>query len=271
MMQRSLRPSTLLVTVLIVALVLLPLLPQFVWSFAARWFFPDLLPQAWGLDAWRYLLSPSSRMVEALRNSTGLALLVTALSTAIGLPAARALGLHAFRGKAFVEWLILAPILVPPLVVTMGMNILFIRYGLAYTFIGVALIHLVPALPYFVLVMASVFAGYNVDLEATARTLGAPPWRVFVSVTLPAIAPGLSVAALFTFLVSWSQYITTVLIGGGQVVTLPMVLFPFVSSADHANAAAISLVFLAPALLALFLVARTLHSNTAALGGFGRV
>jgi putative spermidine/putrescine transport system permease protein len=256
---------------LIIIAILLPIVPLIFWSFARNWFFPDLLPQAWGLDAWRYVISPTSRVGEGLVTSTMLALTVVLLSMVVGLPAARVLGMERFRGKQMVEWLIMLPIIVPTLVVAMGIQIVFIRYGLADTFGGVVLVHLVPALPYFVLVMSAVFANYSTELEETARTLGASPLRTFRHVTLPAIFPGLVVASLFTFLVSWSQYITTVLIGGGRVITLPMVLFPFISSASHARAAAISIVFVLPAILALILTSRTLSREAGAVGGLGRL
>ena len=181
------------------------------------------------------------------------------------------MGLHEFRGKRLVNALMTAPLFVPTLVVMMGIHILFIRYGLADSFVGVVLVHLVPALPYFVLVISSVFANYATELEETARTLGAGPLRTFRYVTLPTIFPGLLVAMLFTFLVSWSQYITTLLIGGGRVVTLPMVLFPFISAANHANAAAISLVFILPALLILLFTSRTLSTGADAVSGLGRL
>lgn len=268
MMQRVLR---LIAMASIVIGVLLPLVPQVIWSFAFGWFFPSLLPAQWGLRAWTYLFSASSRVGEALLTSTLLAAAVVLVSVLIGLPAGRALGLHEFRGKRFVNWLVTAPLFVPTLVVMMGVHILFIRYGLADTFVGVVLVHLVPALPYFVLVISSVFANYATELEETARTLGAGPLRTFRYVTLPTIFPGLLVAMLFTFLVSWSQYITTVLIGGGRVVTLPMVLFPFISAANHANAAAVSLVFIVPALLILLLTSRLLSTGVDALGGLGRL
>jgi putative spermidine/putrescine transport system permease protein len=251
--------------------VLLPLAPLLFWSLAGQWFFPALLPQTWSLDAWRYVFSPSSRVGPALLTSTGVALATVAVCILLGLPAARALGLHVFRGKGLVEWLILLPLVVPGLVIAMGVQVVFIRYGLADTPLGVVLVHVVPCLPYFVLVMAGVFANYSTDLEETARTLGARPWRVFWHVTLPAITPGLSVAALLTFLVSWTQYISTVLIGGGQVVTLPMVLFPLVGAANHATAAAVSLVFLLPALLALGVTVRALATDNRAMGGFGKL
>lgn len=268
MMQRILR---LVAIVVLVGGVLLPLAPQMIWSFGGNWFFPQLWPQQWSLKAWRYLLSPASQVGEALLNSTLLALAVVLLAVLIGLPAARVLGLHQFRGKQWVNWLITAPLFVPTLVVIMGIHMLFIRYSLADTFLGVVLVHLIPALPYFVLVMSSVFANYSTEFEETARTLGAGPLRTFWHITLPAIFPGLTVAMLFTFLVSWSQYITTVLIGGGRVVTLPMVLFPLISAANHANAAAVSLVFILPAILVLLLTSRSLSAGSDAMGGLGRL
>lgn len=260
-----------LVVAAIVLGVLLPLLPLVLWSFADKWFYPSLLPETWTLAVWRYVASPSSRVVEALFTSTLVASAVVAICVLIGLPAARALALYRFRGRGVVEWLLLLPIVVPTLVVAMGIQIAMIRLGLADTLPGVVVVHLAPALPYFVLVMTGVFANYSTDLEATARTLGAAPWRVFWHVTLPGILPGLVVAAMFTFLVSWSQYITTVLVGGGRIVTLPMVLFPLIGSANHGAAAAVSIVFVLPALVILIYATRTLHQGADALGGFGKL
>lgn len=270
-MMRQQHPVWRLVGAFMAVAILAPLLPLLIWPFAQGWFFPDLLPTTWTLRTWSYLVSPSARLGEALVNSVGIAAGVVALAVAVGLPAARVLALHRFRGRTLVEWLFLAPLIVPGLVVAMGIHILFIRYGLADTHLGVILVHLIPALPYFVLVMGSVFANYSTELEQTAATLGAGPLRIFWHVTLPAIAPGLMVAILFTFLVSWSQYITTVLIGGGKVITLPMLLFPFISAANHPQAAAISLVFLAPAFVVLAFTARTLAGKSTALTGLGRL
>ena len=255
----------------IVLTVLAPIIPQIIWSFAFRWFFPDLLPGGWSLEPWAYVASPSSRVGEGLLNSLAVALIVSFLSILVGLPAARAIALHNFRGKELIEWLLMAPIIVPGIVAAMGIHIMFIRYRLTDSLIGVALVHLIPCVPYMVLVMSSVFANYGTELEDTARTLGANALQVFIRVTLPGIFPGLLVATMFTFLISWGQYVTTVLIGGGRVITLPMVLFPFISGASHANAAAISLVFVAPAILVLIAISRQLGRESAVMGGFGRL
>ncbi len=259
------------VVLAIVVTVGLPLSALIVWSMAFRWNYPDVLPEQWGRQAWSYVASPSSRVFEGLRHSLVTGVLVTAMANVIGLPTARALGMHEFRGKGLVEWLLLMPIIVPAIVATMGIHIMFLRWGLTGSYFGIALVHLIPALPYFVLITASVFANYGTELEDTARTLGAGRAQVFVWVTLPAIGPGLTVASMFTFLVSWSQYVTTLLIGGGRIITLPMVLFPFLAAGDNANAAAVSLVFVAPAIVVLVLTSRRLNTDSTVMGGFGRL
>lgn len=249
------------------AILLLPLLPLTIWAFSQRWLYPAVLPTEWGLRAWRYILAPNTRALEALGNSLAVALLVTVLALLIALPAGRALGLARFRGKTLVEFLILAPTVVPAFAAAMGIQVLFIRYGLADTRLGVILVHLIPALPYAVLILAGIFANYDVDYEGQARVLGAGAWTILWRVMLPMIRPGLIVAALFAFLISWSQYLLTLLIGGGQVITLPVLLLAFANSGDYAVTAALSLVFIAPALLALLFSARHLTGGQAALRG----
>ncbi len=246
---------------------LLPLAPLWIWAFSQRWLFPAVLPTEWGLRAWRYLLDPNTRVLAALANSLIVALAVTGVSIVIALPAARVLGLARFRGKAAVEFLVLAPTVVPAFAAAMGIQVVFIRYGLADTIAGVVLAHLIPALPYATLILAGIFANYDADYEQQARVLGAGSWTVFWRVTLPAIRPGVIVAALFAFLISWSQYLLTLLIGGGQVLTLPVLLLAFANSGDYAITAALSLVFIAPAVVALLFSARHLTDGQAALHG----
>ena len=251
--------------------VLLPLIPLLIWSFAHRWLYPAVLPSEWSLRAWGYVFSPTSQVLRAAGYSTLVATTVTLLASLISIPAGRALGLYHFRGKRVVEFLILAPIIVPTLAVAMGIHVTFIRYGLADTLPGVVLVHLIPVTPYMVLILASMFAGYNVEYEEMARTLGARPGQVWRHVMLPLIRPGLIVGGLFAFIISWSQYLLTLLIGGGRVITLPLLLFTFASSGDNAITAALSILFIAPAVLVLLFTTRHLSGPQAAIGGFGKL
>jgi putative spermidine/putrescine transport system permease protein len=260
-----LSPSPVLPLFFILAGVIAPLVPLVIWSFAHRWFFPALLPTEWSWRAWAYVASPASQVGKAMANSLTTALAVTVLALVIGLPAGRALGLYEFRGKTAVLFLILAPAIMPVIAFVMGIHVAFLRVGLADTWLGVVLAHLVPAMPYVVLVLTAAFTGYDLDYEAQARTLGARPWAVFWHITLPAIWPALAVGALFAFLISWSQYLLTLIIGGGGMITLPVLLFAFANSGDNAITAALSLVFIVPAFLLFLFTARYLTGRNVAM------
>ena len=259
----------LIIRAAIIVMVLLPLIPLLIWSFSHRWYFPTLLPTEWSLRAWSYIFSANSKVLTALGNSLLVAAAVTVISLVVGLPAGRVMGLYQFRGKTVVWFLLLAPTIVPVLAVAMGIHIAFIRYGLADTLLGVILVHLVPVLPYMVLILAGVFANFDTDYEAQACTLGANTYQMFYHVTLPMILPGMVVGALFAFIISWSQYILTLLIGGGRVITLPVLLFSFANSGDNAVTAALSIVFVAPAILFLLLTTRYLTGRDTAVGSIG--
>lgn len=280
-------------------LLVLPVIAFFINAFAFRWFYPQFIPKEWSLQAWERLqLIPRAgerslenllslwaggpEVVGALGTSMMIGVIVTGISLVIGLPAARALGLYKFRGKRIVEFMVITPTIVPPIAFSLGLNINVIRWdlaldaagspiGLSGTILGVSLVHLVPVMPYVVLTLSGVFANYNPDFEAQARTLGAGPIRTFWYVTLPAILPGMFVAGLFAFLVSWSQYLLTFLIGQGRVLTMPMLLFAAAGSGNNAVIAALSLLFIAPAILILLVSSRFLSGDSGAVGGFGRV
>ena len=266
----ALRGFRTLTALLLVIWLVLPLVPLAIWSFAHGWRFPDLLPQEWSLRAWIYTLSDTSGVLGSLGVSIAISSGATLLSVLIGVPAGRALGMYQFRGKRAVELLILAPIIVPGIAVALGLQSVFIALGLTNTVAGVLLVHLIPTLPYMVLVMSGIFATQDPGFEAQARSLGASLWQTFRHVTLPATLPGIIAGALFTFLVSWSQYILTLLIGGGRVVTLPLLLFNFAASGRNDITGAIAMIYILPGVLILLFTAKYLSGQNSALRGLGR-
>jgi len=231
----------------------------FLWSISHRWFYPDIFPAEWGLRAWKYVFSTAgSQIVSGLWQSLLVAAVTAFISVVVGMPAGRALGLYEFRGKNLISALLMLPIIVPPLCVAMGLHLWFIKLGMAETFTGVVLVHLTFCLPYAVFVMWGVFSNYDTDFEEQARSLGASSLKILIRVMLPLTYSGIMVAALFSFLLSWSQYLSTLIIGGGKITTLPILLFALVGSGDRPVAAAVSIVFVAPAFIALILSARQL-------------
>ncbi len=260
---------------IVTVLVVLPFVPLFLWAFAGEWRFPDLLPTEWSSRGISYLLEPGGRVLGATLNSLLIGVSVALASVVVGMPAGMALGGYEWRMKGAVIFFILLPILVPPLASTMGIHLTFIRLGLADTTLGVFLVHLVATVPYTAIILTSIFAERTGELEEAARTLGAGPWQAFRYVTLPDVAPGVAVAGLFAFLISWGQYILTVLIGGGNVVTLPMLLFSAASGNDPVVTSALAIVFALPAVLALVIALRYLKPGTLDEGrgfvGLGKV
>lgn len=256
---------------LLITWLVLPLVPLAIWSFAKGWFYPSLLPKVWSLRAWEYTFSDTSGVIDSLWLTIGISLAATVLSILVGVPAGRALGMYQFRGKSVVELLILAPMIVPGIAVVLGIHSIFISLGLTNTVSGVILVHLIPTIPYMVLVMAGIFSNYDPAFESQARSLGASPLKTFWYVTLPAIMPGIIVGGLFAFLVSWSQYILTLLIGGGRVVTLPLLLFNFATSGRNDITGAIGMIYILPGVIILLLTAKHLSGRSGAVGGFGQI
>ena len=257
------------VLVAIVIFAVVPMIPVAIWSFSHRWYFPDLLPKEVSVRGWIYMAEPYSRGLPAFINSFVIAFVAILIAFPIGIPCARALGLHKFRGKRAVEFLVLAPLIMPELPVAIGIHILFIKYGLASTLQGVILIHVTLVLPYVILVLAGVFANYGPETEEAARTLGASAIKVFWYITLPAILPGMVVAGLFAFLRSWRTYVFTQIIGGGVVDTLPLVVFTLIGSGDNHLGSVMSMLLIAPAIVMLIFTASYLTGEKARAGFFG--
>jgi putative spermidine/putrescine transport system permease protein len=249
-----------------VVLTLLPLVPLAVWSLAFSWRWPDLLPSVWSGRAWRYVFAPTTGVRPGIITSAVLAVLTMIASVLLGTPAGIVVGRMAFRGKRAVEMILLAPFIVPGLVVTMGIQIVFIHLRLTDSVQGVVLAHTMPALPYVIVSVAGVAANLGAHLEEQARSLGATPAQTFRHVTLPLLRPGIAVGALFAFLVSWGQYTSTLIIGGGKVQSLPLLVYAFTRSGDNAIAAALAVIFVAPAIVALILSARVLRGPRAGIG-----
>ena len=261
----------------VVVAILGPFVPLFIASFAFRWTWPELLPSTWWWEAretarmpqgWDYVFSPVSRVVESTGNTVLIALLVTLACIVVTLPAARVLARERFRGKSFVEFFLLTPLIVPDIAVGLGILVTFIQLGLAGTFTGIILVHLIPTVPYMVRVLTSVFQGLSRDYEEQARVLGASPLRTLWHVTLPMIAPGIIAGGLFAFLISSNIFLLTFFIGRGRIETLPTLLFSRVSGGGVLDAvtAGVALIVCVPGLIMLILTERFIKEEVFAKG-----
>jgi putative spermidine/putrescine transport system permease protein len=257
--------ARLLVRAGLLLLLLAPIAVLLLYAFSTRWFFPQILPQEWTLTPLLRQLN-AARTRDALSTSIAVAGLAAGLALLLGYPAARVLGMRHFPGRTVALLMLALPGIVPPAAIGMGLNIIALRLGLAGSLIGVVLVHLIPVLPYVTLTLVGVFARYDEGYEQQATTLGASRIQVFLRVTLPLLLPGLLVAGLFAFLVSWSQYLLTLLVGGGRVITLPLLLFAATAGGNPSTIAVLALIFVIPPILVIALVGRSLGTDPERVG-----
>ena len=220
--------------------VLVPLAVIAVWAFSTAWPWPGLLPRGFTSRGVELVLSGSQGAgLDCMALSVGIALASAAISTLAATCAARAICCYRWRGRGVFRFATLLPFLVPSTVFAMGVQVVFIQVGLAGTVPGVVLAHAVVSLPYAVAIMCDVTAAAGTRLEDAARTLGAGPLRAFTRVTLPLIAPGIVSSMSMCYIVSFSQYFLTLLVGSGQVKTFALVLFPYLAGGDRTVASVV--------------------------------
>lgn len=237
---------------LIVLFTLIPFVPLVLSSVSSGWSWPNVIPDSFSFRAWSYVASESAGTWAAVSTSLVIAIIVTIINVLLAVPAANALARMKLKGKWLLEAIIYAPIIIPPFVAVMGMHVTFIRLGLTGTITGVVLAHIVPTLPYMVRALSVSYRTLGFQWEEQARMLGAGTVQRFVHVVLPHLLPGIIAGSSLSILISLSQYLITFLVGSGQVMTLPLLLFPFISGGDQAIGSAYTILF---AMMAIVLLA----------------
>ncbi len=241
--------------VLMVAFLILPTLIIVPMSFSAgrTLQFP---PSEWS-TRWYDNLLTSDLWTDAAWTSIRVGLLTAVLATLLGTAAALALDRSRFRGRGVTQAVILAPMIIPLVIIAIAMYSVFVRWRIAGSITGLVVAHTVLALPFVVINVAAALRTVDRDLELAAANLGADPVRVFRTVTLPAITPGTLTGALFAFITSWDEVVVAALLTSPDVRTLPVVMWSQVrTEVDPTIAAAASLLTLLT--IVLFAVAAVL-------------
>ncbi len=249
------------------ACILLPVCLLVFWSVTARWSWPSLLPERWSLRTLRELFFGSQNLWQLLGSSVALGGAAAAVSTAIGLFAARAVALYDFPGKSLVRFAWLLPLLVPGPVFAVGIHLTLLRIGLADTISGVLLVHVTASLPYSAAILTDVTAALGGGLEEQAALLGANPVQAFFAGSLPGLMPGILSSLSMSFILSYSQYFTTLIVGGGRVKTLALTLVPYIQGGDRSLASSYALAFTGSALLVFVVFEAFIHRGRKGDGG----
>lgn len=243
-----------MLSLLVVLVILLPLVLLLIWSFTARWPWPELLPSHWSLRGWQQLHSEWRELSAVLRENLLISLGVSSLAVIIALMSGKVFLRLPARAQKCLRFFIILPLLIPATVFGMGIHPLFIRWHLANTIVGVMIVHLIYSLPYVQLLVLNAYKGPILELEEQAALLGANAWQVLRLVTFPLLLPVLVVGFMMSYIVSFSQYFLTQLIGGGRVSTLATNIFPYLQANDRTIASVYSLIFLALTLVVFWFV-----------------
>lgn len=200
-------------------------------------------PENWSLRWYRnYFGSPE--WMQATATSLKAAFLTMLVATPVGVVAAY--GLHCC-GVRFVKAAYLAlitPMMVPVVLVAIGAFYIFVKLSLLYTLTGLVLAHSVLALPLVVIVTGSALKSYDMNQELAARSLGAPRWQAFLTITVPQIRFAIVTAALLAFLTSFDEVVVAMFISGGDNPTLTRNMFNALRDQIDPTIAAISTIMI---------------------------
>jgi len=167
----------------------------------------------------------SEEWLHPTLNSFVIAIGATVLTMLLVVPAAFGYVRYRFRGKTFVNLLMMAPLIVPHVVSAVAYYGFLGRVRLTGTLLGVIVAHGILAVPVAFLVITATLKGFDRNLERAAMSSGAGPLRTFFHVTLPVLRPGMLVGALFAFLSSFNEAVVVIFIGGREASTLPKKMY----------------------------------------------
>ena len=235
----------------------IPLLVLVLWSVSDGWFPPDVFPQAYTGAHWRASLS-DPLLGQALLSSLAIAVLVTIPSALLAIPPAWAMSRMPPRTRRLFELAVLAPLIVPGIVIATTLGKLLLLAHLSYTWAGVVLAQLVGTLPLMIRILCASFLGVSAQSMAAARSLGANPYQAVWHVALPMARRALFAGSLIVFASSLEEFDKTFVIGAPNIQTLPVLLYFRLDGAGivFPVAAVSSLILTLPGLIILLLAAR---------------
>ena len=203
---------------------------------------------------WYVAVLEDARFVRGMTTSVGIGAVTAAAGTVLGLMAAQTImrAPVSARSRSAVATVIAVPLFIPTVVLAVAIGITAGRVGVGYGAIPVVAGHLIWVLPFSTFVLTARYAQLDARLEAAAADLGAPPRVVFQTVTLPLLAPAIVASVLFSFALSFNEFLITFFLAGSGLTTMPLEIFSKVriGATSFLNAASV-LVLVVSGLVAL--------------------
>jgi putrescine transport system permease protein len=210
------------------AFLYVPIVSVVVYSFNAS---PLVTVWAGFSTRWYGELLQNRQLLEAAWLSVRLAAAVATLAAILGTLAAVALARFRFRGRALFGGMIYAPMVMPEVIIGLALLLLFaaandaIGWPEKRGFATLLLSHVTFAMAFVAVVVRARLAQVDRTLEDAAMDLGATPFKAFVQVTLPLIAPAVGAGWLLAFTLSLDDLVISSFVSGPGSSTLPMVVY----------------------------------------------
>lgn len=184
-----------------------------------------LWPKNPTLATYLYLFT-DAHFYHVLINSLIISLSTVGLSLLLGVPAAYILGRYKVPGRKTLLLGIISIRLFPDIASVIPIVEFFIRIGAHQTYWGVIMAHTLLALPYVIFIGIGAFESIPPDLEHQAWVMGANRFQTFMKILFPLAVPGLAAAAIYTFLLSWDEFIFAyfLMLGRQEIFTLTLYL-----------------------------------------------
>jgi len=217
--------------------------------------------------------------ITAITNTLKVGLLVSFLSTAIGLLFAYVEVYVRVRTRfmaGLFKVVSMLPVVSPPFVLSLSMIMLFGRAGIItrhllhiydsniYGFWGIAIVQSMTFFPVCYMMFRGLLKNIDPSLEEASRDMGASRWKVFTSVTLPLLLPGIGNAFLVTFIESIADFANPMMIGGSYDTLATTIYLQITGAYDKNGACAMAIVLLGITLIMFMVQKYYLESKTAA-------
>jgi putative spermidine/putrescine transport system permease protein len=210
-------------------------------------------PEALSLR-WFAAFLGSANWTGSLLISLKLAAMTTAAGLCLGALAAYVFARSSGRFLTLAMFLIIAPLVMPPIILAIGLYVLYVPIGLRATQTGLVIAHMIGALPLITTIMAAGFARFDDNLRRASLVLGAGPLRTFRKIVLPLMLPSFVSAGAFCFIHSFDELVISQIVAGVRMQTLPMRIFNNLQNEIDPTVAAVAVVVIAITALAIALV-----------------
>ena len=161
---------------------------------------------------------------EYLWNSTLIAMGTTVGSLVLGTLAGYGFSRVKFRGSEALRFLVLLTRMVPRMTLVVPYYLMMLKIGMLDTYTGLVIAYISFALPFSIWLLIGFFDDVPIEVEEAAMVDGCTPLGTLIRVVIPIAAPGLAVAAIFAFLVSWNEFLFALILSGPASKTLPVVI-----------------------------------------------